>query len=150
MVSDQTKTLIFDLALWADQLPPLLERISILATCPNLGEHFTNKTRSCLVQTSWASAPIKKYLLSISCSLRAACFGSYQFAASQSLFKMTKAELQSFKAHLPKLRRRIKKTPAYSLMRSAPLPTKLQKGRRIRRPWIWEARKTEEESSHRD
>jgi DNA-binding protein HU-beta len=59
---------------------------------------------------------------------------------------MTKAELQSFKAHLPKLRRRIKKTPAYSLMRSAPLPTKLQKGRRIRRPWIWEARKTEEEA----
>jgi hypothetical protein len=85
-----------------------------------------------------------------SCSLRAACFGSYQFAASQSMFKMTKAELQSFKAHLPKLRRRIKRPPAYSLMRSAPLPTKLQKGRRIRRPWIWEARKTEEESSHRD
>jgi DNA-binding protein HU-beta len=28
-------------------------------------------------------------------SLRAACFGSYQFAAFQFLFKMTKAELQS-------------------------------------------------------
>jgi DNA-binding protein HU-beta len=27
--------------------------------------------------------------------LRAACFGSYQFATPQSLFKMTKAELQS-------------------------------------------------------
>jgi hypothetical protein len=61
---------------------------------------------------------------------------------------MTKAELQSAVAAAAQTD---KKTAGVFLDTLSAIALQgHQKERRIRRAWIWEARKTEEESSHRD